>query len=434
MNRKSILSIPLGCIAALLFLAGYAQAQVTVSSNPLDGATGVPPNAQVVFTFSGPVDTNVTSATFYSVSPLGFYPTTSTWNSSSTVLTCAPLPVFPLNRSITWLVSGEDPDGNPVESTGSFTTGTGSGGSGTNAITTFTVGKVYYWNQYSAASPVVATNAPYFFNGGSTLASNRTATSIKLTMPTAAVSNLTQNFLHHESYYFIYFSESSNALEAAFPQGTYTFDVNATASNQTVQVVLPAGMTQPNPPHINNFAAAQSVNAAQAFTLGWDAFVGGTASDYIHVVIGNDVWQTADPGAVGALSGTATSVTIPANTLQPNSNYTATVTFYHMVGVSNANYATLAYRATATDFSLNTGGGGVLPALTNAFLGVGGFQFDILTAAGQTLTVVSSTDAGLPLAQWPTLLITNSPGTRVRVIDPRPATGPGMFYRVRNGN
>jgi hypothetical protein len=253
-------------------------------------------------------------------------------------------------------------------------------------------------------------------------------------MPTAAVSNLTQNFLHHESYYFISFSESSNALEAAFPQGTYTFDVNATASNQTVQVVLPAGMTQPNPPHINNFAAAQSVNAAQAFTLGWDAFVGGTASDYIHVVIGNDVWQTADPGAVGALSGTATSVTIPANTLQPNSNYTATVTFYHMVGVSNANYATLAYRATATDFSLNTGGGGVLPALTNAFLGVGGFQFDILTAAGQTLTVVSSTDAGLPLAQWPTLLITNSPGTRVRVIDPRPATGPGMFYRVRNGN
>ena len=61
---------------------------------------------------------------------------------------------------------------------------------------------------------------------------------------------------------------SSNAFEAAFPQGTDTFHVSATASNQTVPVLLPLRMTQPNPPHINNFAAVQSVNATQAFTLG----------------------------------------------------------------------------------------------------------------------------------------------------------------------
>jgi hypothetical protein len=32
-------------------------------------------------------------------------------------------------------------------------------------------------------------------------------------------------------------------------------------------------MTQPNQPHINDFAVAQSVNASQAFILGWDASV-----------------------------------------------------------------------------------------------------------------------------------------------------------------
>jgi hypothetical protein len=191
-------------------------------------------------------------------------------------------------------------------------------------------------------------------------------------------------------------------------------------------------MTQPNPPHINNFAAAQSVNATQAFTLGWDAFVGGTGTDYVNVAIGGNVWKSPDPGTAGALNGTATSVTIPANSLQPNSNYTATVAFYHVAGVSNATYTTLGYRATATQFSLNTIGG-ARPVLTNAVWSGGSFSFDILTTTGQALTVVSSTNCALPLAQWPILLFTNSPGARVHVTDTRPATGRGMVYRVRNG-
>ena len=75
--------------------------------------------------------------------------------------------------------------------------------------------------------------------------------------------------------------------------------------------MLPTTMTQPNPPHISNFVAAQSVNATQAFTLNWDVFVGGTTTDYVYVVVGaNNTWQTPSPGAPGALNGTATSVTI----------------------------------------------------------------------------------------------------------------------------
>jgi hypothetical protein len=191
-------------------------------------------------------------------------------------------------------------------------------------------------------------------------------------------------------------------------------------------------MTQPNPPHINNFAVAQSVNATQAFILGWDDLVGGTGTDYINVVISNNAWKTADPGAAGALSGTATSVIIPANSLQPNSNYTATVAFYHVVGVSNATYATLAYRATATEFNLSTGGS-TQPVVTNVVLIGGRYTFDIVTTSEQTLTIVSTTNCALPLAQWPTLLTTNSQPTGVHFVDPPPATNGVMVYRVRNG-
>jgi hypothetical protein len=437
MDRKQILSIRLGCIAAVLLLAGQGQAQVTVSSNPLNGASGVSLTAPVVFSFSGPVDTNATAATFYSLSPPGGYPTSLDWNSSSNQLTCTPFPAFPVNRSISWIVSGQDADGNQVLAQGTFTTGTGSGGSGTgtNVITTFAVGKIHYWDQTSAGAPVPDPTVPYFFSGSSTLASNRTATSITLTLPTAAVSNLTQNTLggHPESYFLNSFMTSSNAFEATFPQGTYTFFVSATASNQSVQVLLPPGMTQPNPPHITNFVAAQSVNATQAFTLGWEAFVGGTSTDYVNVVIGNNVWKTPEPGTAGALNGTATSVTIPANSLQANSNYTATIGFYHYVGVSNANYMTQASRATGTEFNLSTAGGNAQPVVTNAVWSGGSFSFDIITTPQQALTVVSSTNCALPLAQWPTLLTTNSPGTNVHITDPRPATNRAMVYRVRNG-
>ena len=358
------------------------------------------------------------------------------WSAGDTVLTYTPAPTLPDNSVIAWYVLGYDASFQPLAgaTSGTFTTGTGSGssGSGTNAVTTFEAGKVNYWDQYSAALPVADTNIPYYFTGTTTLASNRTATSISLTLPTAAVTNLTQNPVRAESYYYYSYMTSSNAFEAAFPQGTYTFYVSATASNQTVPVLLPPGMTQPNPPHITNFVAAQSLNAAQDFTLGWDAFVGGTSTDFVYVVIGNNAWKSPDPGAVGALKGNATTVTIPANSLQANSNYNAFIGFYHVIAVSNATYTTLAFRATATQFTVNTMGG-VQPAVTNVVCSGGSCSFNILTTAGQTLTVVSSTNCTLPLAQWQTLLTTNSVGTQVHIVDPRPATAPAMFYRVRNG-
>jgi hypothetical protein len=255
---------------------------------------------------------------------------------------------------------------------------------------------------------------------------------VTLTIPTGATSNLTQTFGHPENFSLFYFTTVSNQFETTFPEGGYTFNVNSTQSNQTVGVTLPLTMTQPNTPHITDFTAAQSVNASQPFLLSWDPFVGAASTDVVYVVVGN--WKTPDPGTAGALSGTSTSVSIPAGSLASGSNYLAEVGFYHIVGSSNAAYRTAAYRASVTQFSLQTTGSAApLPVLSNPTWSAGKFGFDISTSAGQMLTVVYSTNSGLPVAEWSILGTTNSPGTRVHIIDPQSSTTGSRIYRARNG-
>jgi len=428
----------IGASFALVVLLTWADAsaQTTVSSNPANMATGVSPSAPVVFTFSGPMSTSSVNASFYTTSPLGVYPVSSAWNTANDVLTCTPTSPFPDNTSISWVVSGLDAANAQVIAQGSFTTGTNSGGGitgyGTNKISGFFLGKVYAYGQGSSGPPVPNAFASFLFNGTTTLASNRTATSITLTLPNAAVSNLTQNIGAKENYYLVYYNTSSNAMEGTFGPGNYTFTVNATASNQTVIVNFPASMTQPDAPHIANFAAAQAVDASKSFTLSWDPWVGGTTSDFVLVTIGN--WTSASYGATNALNGTSTSVTIPAGALVVNSNYAAGIGFQRVIASTNSDYASGAFRATVTSFTLNTiGTSAPAPVLGNPVWTGNTFDFDVDTSSGQTLTVVYSTNCSLPLSQWQKLITTNSTGSTVHISDPNAARMPALYYNVRNG-
>ena len=152
------------------------------------------------------------------------------------MLTCTPNPAFPPSTFIVWAVSGQNPTGDSLGGTdsGFFTTGSGGGGtssgSGTNRITTFTLGKTYNYQQDSAGVPTLDTNAPFTFGAVTSLASNRTATAISLKLPGGSGSNLTQNIFEKESFYMIYFTSSSNSLEGTFPQGDYSFTVTAAAA------------------------------------------------------------------------------------------------------------------------------------------------------------------------------------------------------------
>jgi hypothetical protein len=433
--RKSLTLLALGYFAGSLW---QTMAQPTlVSVVPANAATGVSPTTSVVFTFSTAMDTNSTAASFLDQASAPVL-TIPTWNSTSNILTCAPSPTFPSPQTISWFLVGQDPNGLPLNGSGfvmgSFNTGSGgTTGSGTNATTTFTLDKTVFYDQTNTAAPNLDTQVPYGFQGHTSLSSNRTATSITLTLPNAAVSNLTQNIAQHEDWYLFYSSTVSNTWATTFPDGTYAFSVSAT-TNQTVPVSFPA-MNQPNAPHVTNFTAAQSINPTQPFTLGWDPFVGGGSTDYVFVAVGGNVWQSPTFGATNALHGNATGVTIPANSLQASSNYTATIGFYHTIVSSNASYVTLVARATLTQFKVATTGsaGPPLPILANPAWAAGNFGFDILTSPGQLVTVVSSTNARNALTTWPVFLTTTSAVSTLHISDPRSSTNKALFYRARNG-
>ncbi|MDB6111678.1 MAG: hypothetical protein JWR69_3428 [Pedosphaera sp.] len=413
--------------------SGVAQAQPTiVSTVPANFATGVSPSAAVVFTFSQAMDASLTSAQFFDSTTATFFGTTPVWSAGNTVLTCTPVTPFTANKQITWFVSGEDMTGTELtgNTAGFFTTGNGGGGgAGTNATTSFNLGKTYIYNQSSAGVPTLDSDTPYFFTATTGLASNRTATAVTLALPTSATSNLLQNFLHPESFTLVSFTTNLASFDALFPAGNYQFKVSAAASNQQVTLNLAAPSSQPNAPHVTDYVAAQAVNPSQSFTLTWDPFTGAAAADYVYVAVGNNLFATPSPGTIGALSGTATSVQIPAGTLQSGTNYTASVGFYRATWTSNATYVTGSFRASVTEFSLVTTGSGSRPTLANATVTAGKFNFDVISSSSLALTVEYSTN--LLATNWQTLLTTNTAAGTLHLLDSRPATNKSIFYRVR---
>jgi hypothetical protein len=331
----------------------------------------------------------------------------------------------------------------PVFATGTFSTGTGGGGgggggSGTNAITTFSVGKLYLYQQFTASAPTPGTNFNIGFIANTSLASNIAGTAVSMTIPGAtSPTSLTQNFVAHEDYYYFdYNITNPTAFEAKYPQGAYPFTVTATSSNLQATVTMPTTMAQPNAPHVSNFDLAQKVDASKAFTVTWDAMQQGTAADVIALSVSDattNVFATPGPGTNGALNGTAPSVAIPAATLKPNSNYTALLIFYRYQASSNVTYATVAYRASGTQFPINTiGTTSSPPQIGNPVWSAKGLGFDVATSAGQTLKVLFSTDLSLPISQWQQIGTTNSAGTSVH-IDVAAQAGAAGFIRLEAG-
>jgi hypothetical protein len=250
--------------------------------------------------------------------------------------------------------------------------------------------------------------------------------------------NLTQSFLQHEDYYLVDFSTNQAALDASYPPGAYAFSVTG-PSNLSASVTLPPISAQPPAPHLSNFAAAQAIDATKAFTLTWDTYQGGTASDFISVQIQDSsnkvVYKSPDPGTNGALTGTATSFTIPAGKLVAGTSNSAEIVFYHFVAATNASYASIAARSTGTDVNLVTvggGGTGPTPVVSNPVVLGGKLGIDVTTVVNQVLKVRFSTDLSIPYAQWSTVLTTNSPGTTVHLNLPVQA-GANGFIRVENG-
>ncbi len=352
------LSLTARILATMILLAGLQQAMAdpTITSTvPTDGAIGVSPGASVVFNFSTAMDPTQTTASFLD-DTAGDSPTViAVWSAGNTVLTCKPSPNFANNHNLQWEVTGFDTLDNSLDTSGSFTTVAGvNGGSGTNAVTTFTVSKSAGYHQTNAAAPVFIN---YDFDAQTTLASNRMATSITVTIPTTAVTlNLDEDGLQPEQFDTSTLPTTNlTTFNATYPSGSYSFNITGSPSQQK-SVNLP-NTALPNAPQVSNYAAAQAINPAQPFTLTWNTFTGGGSGDWIELlIIGENgiIFQSPIFGQSGALTGTATSITIPAGTLQVGSNYAGELIFVHIIQTISGATVTDTGLASTTEFSMIT--------------------------------------------------------------------------------
>lgn len=232
--------------------------------------------------------------------------------------------------------------------------------------------KMQRFIQANATAPTLAESEsedgepPFVFNAFVDLGSSNAVTSAILTLTGGAQRTLQ---LEESGFNREFFdgAEFKPDLDLIYANGTYTLTLQTrNDGNKSLPLTLPASDAYPNPPRINNFTAAQNVNAAQTFTLSWDAFAGGLVTDFIQLEIMEPdtygtVFETSDPGEPDSLNGTSTSVQIPAGTLSPGRTYLGRMFFAKLVDMDDTTYGDgvtgVAGFLTETTFELRTTGG-----------------------------------------------------------------------------
>jgi hypothetical protein len=421
----------LAFMSAMSFLPQIHAADPTFTVVPASGATGVSPTASVVFTFSESMDASATFASLFDTngSTLSY---SSTWSDNNEALTLTPITAFPTPDEVIWAVSGQDPSGDSLQGIpdGFYFIGSGGGetgpcDSGPNSNTLFTVSEEWLYDQNGPGAPTLDPNAPYTVSAELSLISNLSASAVSLSLPTSAVSNLTE--LTSQLFITAYATNELTAFQTAWPNGDYVFSVTGAApiSQATVAWTL----TQPNAPQVVNYAAAQAVDPTKAFTLTWDAFTDPVSQSQIELDI--DYNSCAGTGFFTNLPSTATSTTIPAGILESNTSYTNAVLFFvNALAITNTSpkYQTTGTRSTATFFTLTTIGGAASSPihLTNAVWSGVDFTFNLSSSPGKPITVQYSTT--LKSNNWANLMtITNVSGL-VSITDTPPKTL--RFYRA----
>ncbi|MEX0321706.1 MAG: hypothetical protein AB3N63_06065 [Puniceicoccaceae bacterium] len=144
---------------------------------------------------------------------------------------------------------------------------------------------------------------------------------------------------------------SQGELDAAFPNGSYTLNINLDGSNQALGPFSITGDVYPDAPHITNIEELQAADHTQDFTLTWNAFSGADADDRILIVAYNNT--TDDEVFFKFLEETDTSYLIPGGTLTPENEYEIGLIFINDTGGIPTPDTIIGYLS-ATDFTVTT--------------------------------------------------------------------------------
>lgn len=462
---------PVGTLFPIKSTAGVSLANVTGSfttglgapalgsTTPADEAFAVSPDITVVFRFNQPMNKEtalggnppaVPGAVTWSgmgVDPALF---TYTWSADGRQLSCDYAGNLPPNTVVNWSLNPaaaeiklESATGRLLPSdtySGRFTTAESVPCNISPIPPTWgsygIVKRSTFW-QGSAADPVPQPEGPAFLFSAvvQSPAFGPTTESGSLTLPDGTLHALTNLFLL-QAYWIL---ETEAEFDAEFPPGSYTLRFTQTGRPEwTIPMNLPAA--SPPVPKVANYAAAQQIEAGADFTLQWNAFTGASANDFISMYIsdnaGHILFQAPNLCLPRELPVTATSIVIPANTLQANRTYSAEILFGQSFYFSTNTIPEMhGYGNTirATQFSLATGGGGggTAPATLGEarVLSSGHPAFDLTGTPAAHYGIQRA--VGLAATGWSEIGTVTLDGTGQGAFeDPQPGAAETLFYRA----
>ena len=266
------------------------------------------------------------------------------------------------------------------------------------------------YRQTGVSTPVLVDVTPYALRVFAD-SSDGGLTSASVKLPNGTTQPFTSN---NGDFGILALYPSAAGLDAAYPPGSYTLTLN-TSRNGTQVVTLPLPASAfPNAPQLINFTAAQAVDPTLAFPINWNSFIGGGTNDFVQLQINSTtrdtVFQSPQPGQPGALNGTSTSATIPANALSPGETYQVNLLFARVLGKST-NYS-LAFSAyfSQTDSSLVTTGNAVPPTLTVTQTGPSEWHLHANGISGRNYLIESAPLLLAPISWQPMVNFTGSSG------------------------
>ncbi len=407
-------------------------------SAPLPYRTEVDRGSVISFTFDEPMKPGVSIAW----GGVGAATFSYTWSPDRQTLFCRHGSGLPANTLVEWTLN---PDGSPATlrdladnplfpQTGSFTTSAETPTPGAD-VRLFILAKGRFYTQSGTAPDPLDRLA--IIADGRFKALNLVTNGL-YTLPNSRTIPLQfawdHSGLDSEAAYV-----NQADLELFFPDGDYQLRLD-TIHDGTRSVTLSLNQSYPNAPGVVDLSAAQSIDAATDFPLNWEAFSEGTETDFVQFEIVNEngmkVYSTPEFGQAGALDGTATGVTVAANTLAPGRFYAASIVFFRRVDLDQTSYPGALYASgyfTLNEFNLATTGTVVGPTIS-VLPSIGSvFQAQFLGEIGVPYTV-EHTDGFLGWEFFSTLFV--DPVTRTAVFsDPSMGVaGVHRFFRVRAGH
>jgi hypothetical protein len=345
------------------FLTGGGGNPVTlVSAIPANNAVGVLTNVAVQFTFSAPMDTDLTTARFHEVStPTMPLAVNGSWDSKKTVLTCLPTPGFPPGKVIIWNVQGQGAVGDSFPGAGGGFTTAGSSSNPTNVTLSALLSRGEIAEQVDAS--LLQTSGQEFY----ALAGKIERLSTAVVTPLSATNLLAATGKPQA----VEFSESDLlplSFSTNFPAGTYRLLVTTTGGVASADLSLSDGIL-PSAPRLLNWQNPPHVVLGQPLVLQWSLDGGGSGVSYMRLRIeqnGRDVFATPLPDSAGALNAASNSVVVPADVFTSTARARVSFTSFSFTGIETNSIPGVTLRAArhrTTTFELRIVDGSTPPPM-----------------------------------------------------------------------